>query len=165
MRSRLDPCVVVGVDRSLHGLAALRVAVGESVRRGTPLYAVRVLTEVPSPAGFRQIDDAFAEALGGFPEGIELHRVLMFPPVAGALVRQAGCERDLLVVGSSGRGAWRSFWFGSVSRACVRRSRCPVLAVPAPQMPRTARRRRPWWRRDPDDVWQRFERELPSMHD
>lgn len=159
---RWDPCVVVWVDRSVHGLAALRVAVVEAARRGVPLRAVRVQAALPCPAAYEEIDEAFAEALGGVPQGIELHRELMFPPVAAALTRRAGEEGDLLVVGESGRGAWHAFWFGSVSRSCMRRARCPVMAVPAPEMACTSHRS--WWRR-PDDLWQRFEEQQPSPDD
>jgi nucleotide-binding universal stress UspA family protein len=161
---RWDPCVVVGVDRSLHGLAALRVAVVEAARRGVPLHAVRVQTALPSPAAFEEIDEAFAEALGGVPQAIELHRELMFPPVAAALARRAGGERDLLVVGESGRGAWHTLLSGSVSRSCLRRAHCPVMAVPVPEMACVPRRRRPWRRRS-DDLWQGFEEGRSSPHD
>lgn len=140
--------MVVGVDRSVHGLAALRVAVVEAARRGVPLHAVRVQTALPSPAAFEEIDAAFAEALGGVPQAIELHRELMFPPVAAALARFAHGEGDLLVVGESGRGAWHTFWSGSVARRCLRRAHCAVMAVPAPEMAGALRRGRPrGWRR------------------
>jgi nucleotide-binding universal stress UspA family protein len=164
MSARWDPRVVVGVDRSLHGLAALRVAVVEAARRGVPLHAVRVQTALPSPAAFEEIDAAFAEALGGIPQTIELHRELMFPPVSAALTRLAGGDGDLLVVGDSGRGAWRGFWSGSDSRGCLRHAHCPVLAVPAPEMACAPRHRRPWHRRS-GDVWQNFEEGRSSPRD
>ena len=164
MSAQADPWVIVGVDRSLHGLAALRVAVLEAERRGVQLCAVRVQAALPSPAAYEEIDEAFAEALGGIPEGIDLRRELMFPPVAAALTRRAGAEGDLLVVGESGRGAWHALWSGSVNRGCLRRAHCPVMAVPAPQMARMPRRHRFRLRR-PDDIWQRFDEERSSPRD
>jgi nucleotide-binding universal stress UspA family protein len=155
------PCVVVGVDRSLHGLAALRSAAAESVRRGVPLYAVRVEAEPEPSADYPEIGLAFTEALGGPPRGIEVHLELGTMPVAEALLSRVGSERDLLVVGDSRRGGWHAFWAGSVMRACLRSAPCPVLAVPAPQMARTARRQHSWWRHD--DVWRRFDAEQPPL--
>ena len=163
MSARSHPCVVVGVDRSLHGLAALRFAAAEAARRGVPLHAVRVQSEMLPPTDYGQIDAAFAEAFGGFPRGVEVHKELAVPPVAAALVRRAGSERDVLVVGESGHGLWHAFSFGSVARACLRKSVCPVVAVPAPEMARTVWRRIARWRRGSTDVWERFEEEQPSL--
>jgi nucleotide-binding universal stress UspA family protein len=162
MGTRSHPCVVVGVDRSLHGLAALRFAAAEAACRGVPLYAVRVQSEMLPPTDYREIDAAFAEALGGFPRGVEVHKELAVPPVAAALARRASGV-DLLVVGESGRGLWHTFWCGSVARACLRRAGCPVVAVPAPEMARTVWRRIARWRRGSTDVWERFEEEQPSL--
>lgn len=142
MSTRSHPRVVVGVDHSLHGLAALRVAVSEAARRGVPLHAIRARSDLVAPLDYREIDQAFTEALGGLPQGIELYRELAVPPVAAALARRASDPGDLLVVGENGRGVWHAFWYGSVSRGCLRRAQCPVLAVPAPEMARTAWRRR-----------------------
>jgi nucleotide-binding universal stress UspA family protein len=163
MSTRSHPCVVVGVDRSLHGLAALRFAAAEAACRGVPLYAVRVQSELFAPADHREIEAAFAEALGGFPHGVEVHMELAVPPVAAALLRRASSERDLVVVGESGRGMWHTFWSGSVARACLRKAGCPVVAVPAPEMTRTVWRRIALWRRGSTDVWQQFEEEQPSL--
>ena len=162
MDHRSRPCVVVGVDRSLHGLAALRLAVTEAARRGVPLRAVRAQSDLVAPTDYGEIDAAFAEALGGFPRGVEVHKELAVPPVAAALTRRADGEGDLLVIGESGRGMWHAFWFGSVAHACLRRARCPVLVVPAPEMAHSVWRHRASWRRA-DDVWQRFEEERPSL--
>lgn len=163
MSTRSHPRVVVGVDRSVHGLAALRFAVGEAARRGVPLYAVRVQPDLASPTDYQEIDAAFAEALGGLPHGVELHKEVAFPPVAAALTRRASDERDVLVLGENGRSGWHAFWFGSVSRACLRRARCPMVAVPAPEMARSVWHRGVRWRHL--DVWQRFEDEQPSLRD
>jgi nucleotide-binding universal stress UspA family protein len=151
------------VDRSLHGLAALRFAAAEAARRGVPLYAVRVQSDMLPLANYGAIDDAFVEALGGYPYGVEVHKEMAVPPVAAALARRASSERDLLVVGESKRGLWHAFWLGSVSRGCLRKAVCPVVAVPAPEMARTVWRRIARWRRGSTDVWQQFEEEQPSL--
>lgn len=163
MSTPSHPCVVVGVDRSLHGLAALRFAAAEALIRGVPLYAVRVQSEMLPSTDYQEIDTAFGEALGGLPYGVEVHKLMAIPPVAAALARRASSERDLLVVGESGHGMWHAFWLGSVARACLRKAVCPVVAVPAPEMARTVWRRIARWRRGSTDVWQRFEEEQPSL--
>ena len=42
----------------------------------------------------------------------------------------ADCDAEFIVVGSRGRGAWRSAVLGSVSSEVVRRAPCPVIIVP-----------------------------------
>jgi nucleotide-binding universal stress UspA family protein len=160
MNTTLRPKVIVGVDRSLHGLAALRVAATEAARREVPLFAIRVRTDLGAQHDYAEIDEAFAEALGGLPRG-ELHRELAVPPVAEALLNRVRRADDLVVVGDGGRGRWRTFWSGSVFRSCLRTARCPILAVPAPEMARGVWSRRGRFLRRPDDVWQRFEEESP----
>ncbi len=152
--------VVVGVDRSPQGLAALRAAAWEAGRRGMPLHAVRVEMVWPD-SDLRTIDAAFGEALGGVPAGISVRRCLQSPPVPRALTAYADGADDLLVVGSSGRGWWHAVWCGSVSRACLRRARCAVLVVPAPPLARERPRRR-FAHRGRQDLWRRFERETAA---
>jgi nucleotide-binding universal stress UspA family protein len=149
------PRVVVGVDYTPQGLAALRAAVGEAARRGVPLYAIRVDSLWPGQ-DFSSVDLAFAEAFGGFPPGVEVHRVLRLPPVIGALVDCADQPGDLLVLGTSRRGWWHAVWSGSIARACLGKASCPMLVVPALARPEARRR---WWHRPSRDLWVRFERE------
>jgi nucleotide-binding universal stress UspA family protein len=161
MGKRPDPRVIVGVDRSIPGLAALRFAVAEATRRGVPLHAVRVLREFTLEE-CREIDEAFEDAFGGLPKGVQIHREVLVGPVAEALTRRAHYATDVLVVGTDARGWWRSLWFGSISRSCLRRAHCPVLVVPGPEMSLRARRRRRWTahRRD---LWAGFEYETPVV--
>jgi nucleotide-binding universal stress UspA family protein len=163
MKTTPRPRVIVGVDRSLCGLAALRTATVEAARRGVPLCVVQVCSGLGAPHDLAEIDMAFAEALGGLPREVEVQRELAVAPVAAALARRVRCPGDLLVVGESGRGWWHALWAGSVSRGCLRRARCPVLAVPAPEMARTVWHRSGWWPHRAEDVWQRFEDEQPSL--
>jgi nucleotide-binding universal stress UspA family protein len=161
---RPRPRVIVGVDRSLHGLAALRAACAEAGRRGVPLYAVRVQTEKRAPIEDREIDAAFAEALGGPPPGLELHRTLAIPPVVTALVNLATGSEDLLVVGASRRRGLRRLRPGSVSNGCVREAYCAVLTVPAPELARNIQGRRAWGSQRSDDRWQRFGEDSPTVY-
>jgi len=153
------PCVVVGIDGALPGLAALRAAVTEAVRRDLPLYAVRVEALWPD-SKIGQIDAVFAEALGGVPVGLDVHRALLPPPVAATLVDCADQPGDLLVIGTSGTGWWHTLWSGSIAHTCVRKARCPLLIVPAPPLARAVPQHR--WIRTPHDVWRRFEQETTS---
>src|SRR5882757_5962341 len=121
MDNRPDPRVIVGVDRSIPGLAALRFAVAEAGRRGAPLHAVRVQAEFTLEE-CEEIDAAFADAFGGLPKGVRIHREVLTGAVAEALTRRAHYSTDILVVGTHGRGRWHALWFGSISRACVRKA-------------------------------------------
>lgn len=157
MGTQPGPRVIVGVDRSIAGLAALRVAVAEAVRRGVPLLALRAQSDFVRQ-DFTEIDAVFAEAFGGLPSGLAITREVLIAPAADALTRRVRHPGDLLVIGFSARPWWR-FWSGSVGRRCLRRARCPVLLVPPPEMARTAR-----WRTfalPGRDLWARFEIETP----
>ena len=152
--------VVVGVDRSPQGLAALRAAAAQAARRGAPLHAVRV-EALWSDSDTKQIDAAFKDAFGGVPAGLTVLRSIQPPPVASALAEYADGPEDLLVIGSSGRGLWHALWSGSVPLACIRKARCELLVVPPPPLARELRGRRRWRRRQPD-LWSRFEHETAA---
>src|SRR6185503_3923751 len=49
---------------------------------------------------------------------------------AGDVLTQASEGADLLIVGSRGHGGLAGLLFGSVSQACARHPRCPLLIVP-----------------------------------
>jgi nucleotide-binding universal stress UspA family protein len=157
------PRVVVGVDTSLTGLAALRIAVAEARRRGVPLHALRARTTGIACLDKELIQSAFIEALGSVPADLEIYTEVADGPVRRAIAASATHPGDLVVVGNSGGGAWHAFWCGSVSRGCLRGARCAILAVPAPELARSARRHRwRWWRRR--DLWDQFEHETPALH-
>jgi nucleotide-binding universal stress UspA family protein len=133
MNSGPGPRVFVGVDRSVPGLAALRFAVAEARRRGAPLYAVRVSERLTMHEAV-EIDAAFAEAMGGYPDDLVVRREILVGPVADTLTRRARYDTDVLIVGTHGGNRRHVFGPGSISRACVRKARCPVLVVPGPEM-------------------------------
>jgi nucleotide-binding universal stress UspA family protein len=133
--------VVVGVDGSQPGAAALQWAADESKRRGAPLKAVMAwgLLEQHHPPG----DDAFdphyserdardalegyvADALGSDATDVEL--VIVNDLAARALIESA--ERaELLVVGARGLGGFGDLMLGSVSHRCLAHARCPTVVV------------------------------------
>jgi len=157
------PRVIVGVDDSLTGLAALRTAVAEARRRGLPLHALRART-----SGIPCIDDdlieaTFISALGGRPADVEIHTEVANGTIRQSIAESATHPGDLIVVGNSGRGILHAFWSGSVSRSCLREARCAVLAVPAPELARTAPRHHRWRPRN-RDLWDEFEHQTPALN-
>lgn len=142
------PTVIVGVDESLAGLAALRYAVNEARRRGVPLRAVRVNVANVSSLGYASawpehdrdeavalIARAFDKAMFGMPDDLEVQLVVVDGIVTTQLIAQAGQETDLLVLGAARRRRFGLPWFGEDLR-CVRRAPCPVVIVPAPALAR-----------------------------
>jgi nucleotide-binding universal stress UspA family protein len=158
MAKQPEPRVIVGVDRSIPGLAALRLAVAEARRRDVPLHAVRVESELTLER-CEEIDLAFADAFGAVPTDVRIRREVLIGPVAEALTRRAHYSTDVLVVGTDAHGWWHALWFGSISRSCLRNARCPVLVVPGPEMGLSTRRRRRWPSRR--DMWAGYEYETP----
>lgn len=158
------PRVVVCVDESPAGLAALRAAVAEAGVRGLPLHALRArVTGIPC-IDRSLIRAAFLETFGEVPTDVEIHCEVADGTIREAMAASATHSGDLIVVGNRGRGGWHAFWFGSVSRGCPRRARCAVLAIPAPALARASRRAR-WWRLRRRDLWERFDREIPPPRD
>lgn len=145
--------VVVGVDTSLSGLQALRLAVDEARRRDATLHAVRTWEPAPSDPGSPEMSGthprgtlaaaaagvicrAFAETMGGEPDDVAVHTVVVPDAPGPVLVGYACRDRDLLVLGAGGRGLLRRLWGNSVVRYCVTRAACPVLVVPPPPLTR-----------------------------
>jgi nucleotide-binding universal stress UspA family protein len=141
--------IVVGVDRSASGKAALRFALEEARLRqarvrvvhawqfrppyvrsagveGVPLVLGANL-DAYSRAAAAELDAIVAEAApgaGGF--GVE-KRVEQGDP-ATVLIDQSR-DADLLVVGSRGHGGFASLLLGSVSQVCAQHAACPVVIV------------------------------------
>jgi nucleotide-binding universal stress UspA family protein len=149
--------IVVGVDGSPGGQAALRFALEEARARGATLHVVTAwtlpLTEVPGPflvelpggmgppfeevrdalrhEAERTLDEALRNVLAGAEPGVELRREVVEAAPADALLRAAR-GADLLVVGSRGRGGFAGLLLGSVGQRCARHAACPVAIVPPP---------------------------------
>ncbi|WP_409332747.1 universal stress protein [Trujillonella humicola] len=154
--------VVVGLDGSPTGRAALTAAVEEAVRLAAELDVVACfsmdtywadLWQVPVPTvgevrdrirreAESELSAVLAERAGGPPVRVHLEATQGAP--SDVLVQRAR-GAALLVVGSRGRGALRAALLGSVALHCVTHAGCPVLVVrpahdratagPAPAVP------------------------------
>ena len=156
------PRVVVGVDQSLAGYAALRTAVAIARGRHVPLFAVRAALNIRTDEQ-NYIEEAFAEALGGFPSDLDVRPTPMPDGAGAALARVASDPRDLIVVGNDGRGMVRAIRSGSMGRTLFKYAHCQILVVPAPAMHRATRRSARKLRGSRADVWDRFEAEVPEL--
>lgn len=150
--------VIVGVDTTDAGLAALRHAVGLARARSVPLIAVRawalglprhggrrlrhlfhkhvVLSfsgEEQEAAATALTRDALHSAVGTLPA--DLHLVIRTPAgdPAIALTEIATRPGDVLVVGHRHGISAREIVHGSVTAYCVRHAKCPVVVVAADQ--------------------------------
>lgn len=145
--------IVVGVDESPAGRAAVLRAVREAVARGSAVTAVRswlpptalgyavgpLLVELVSDARQAAADLAGAalkEACSSTPgaDTVEARSEAVMGAAAHVLV-EAGQGADLLVVGSRGAGALSRAVLGSVSASVLHHASCPVLIVPEPSAP------------------------------
>ena len=139
--------VIVGASGSPGSIPALRHAGRVARRDNAPLLVVHAwvppegdLTErrYPSPylrkvwaeAARGRLEEAFDAAWGGVPDDTDVQRLVVRGEPGPALVELASSAGDLLVVGTGPRGLPGRLWRGRVSRYCLARSRCPVLAVP-----------------------------------
>lgn len=133
--------IVVGVDGSPDGDAAIEFAFEEARLRGAELVAVHASSdEVFDPAVAALLDraaieerestvlaDTLAAWQGKYPDVVVRSRLVADRPAA-ALVAESGAAQ-LVVVGSRGHGAIAGLLLGSVSRATVHYSRCPVAVA------------------------------------
>ena len=148
--------IVVGVDGSEGGQAALRFALEEARLRGAALHVVHAwklplyegvpgafvlagpleptppLDEVRQAlqdAAERVVEDALRDVAGDGAADLEVHREVVEAAPARALIAFAE-GADLLVVGSRGRGGFLGLRLGSVSSQCTHHAPCPVVIVP-----------------------------------
>ncbi|HTX82164.1 MAG TPA: universal stress protein [Streptosporangiaceae bacterium] len=147
--------VIVGVDDSGPGLAALAVATELARRRDAQLIAVRSWAlGLPRHGGRRMrylshphvvlrfsgteqraaakvlVRRAFRRAFGRMPAEVPVEIKTPCSDPALALVGLARRPGDVLVVGRESGHPVRRLIHGSVSQYCVRHARCPVLLVP-----------------------------------
>ena len=141
--------LVVGVDESTGSAEALRWAVGEAKLRNSTVrivhaweYPMASISDLPIDAGtlraFEEhaedvIDEVLVDAVGDVQElegSVRVERVVTRGAASEALLR-ASEDADLLVVGSRGRGGFKSLLLGSVSQQCAQHATCPVVIVPA----------------------------------
>lgn len=139
--------VVVGVDDSPGGRAALAFAAQEAARRGAELHVICAWSmpgghfehaKVPGPLRDACCEEAQTvlhrlseEVLGPDPH-LPVVLAVGEPPPARALI-EASDRADLVVVGSRGRGGFAGLLLGSVSAQVVHHAHCPVTVVRAGQ--------------------------------
>jgi nucleotide-binding universal stress UspA family protein len=143
--------IVVGVDGSEGGRAALDFAAGEAALRGARLrivsaWQVPVVTPHARDLAAPPLDVATWDALRMRAQEVaddalaavkELHPSLDAESLAiqgqpaDALLDQSA-EAALIVVGRRGLGGFRSLLLGSVSQQVVQHATCPVVVVNQP---------------------------------
>lgn len=137
--------VVVGVDGSAASQRALRFAAHEAALRGTTVTAVYAWEPARHPGldalraaggldwsvlaehATDMLEDELTRARAEFPHVQFTGKTVADQPVQ-AVVDASG-DAQLLVVGSSGRGALSGLVMGSVSHSVVRAAHCPVAVL------------------------------------
>jgi nucleotide-binding universal stress UspA family protein len=163
--------VIVGTSGSPGSLPALRYAARLAGREDRPLIAVHAWVppggdladrRFPSPylrqlwteAARERLDEALDAAWGtAAPAGLGVQAAVVRGEPGPVLVDVAR-EDDLLVVGAGRRGMLGRIRHGHVSRYCLARARCAVLAVPPADLGGGTGRRRWSLRRRPLTVEQ-----------
>jgi nucleotide-binding universal stress UspA family protein len=147
--------VIVGASDSPGSIPALRFAETLAHREGALLIAVHAWTppggeladrrqpstylrQVWAQAAGRRLAEAIDAAWGGLPDGLEFHALVVRGESGPALVSTADSPQDLLVVGAGRRGTFARVRHGRVSRYCLARAQCPVIAVPPADLARAA---------------------------
>ena len=151
VRGRPDPSgdVLLGVDGSEAGAAAVGFAFAEASLRGARLTALHVWNpwSVPvpppppdpsepyasPPGALKEAEERLlSEALAGWRE--KYPDVEVVPRVVRGRIRQTLIEAtrnaQLAVVGARGRGGFAGMLLGSVSQALLQHADCPVTVVP-----------------------------------
>ncbi|MGY0236778.1 universal stress protein [Longispora urticae] len=139
--------VLVGVDGTESGVAALGFAFAEAERRHAPLRALYVWHTVPESglssaalAGFTfaEAEDTsqrvLAEAMAGFAERyprVDVTRSLSYDRNPAEILLEESTVASVVVVGSRGRGEVASLLLGSVGYTLIHHADCPVVVVHA----------------------------------
>ncbi len=141
--------IVVGVDSSEGGKAALRFALDEARLRQATLRVVHTWhfgavglsgIEGFAPVGAADLSDlrrtaevaldAILHEVAPHPEGVTIERHVVEGAAATVLI-DASRDADLLVVGSRGHGGFAGLLLGSVGQQCAHHAACPVTIVHA----------------------------------
>ena len=132
--------VVVGVDSSHSSNAALLFAADEADRLSGELLVVHAWQypyTISGEAASGRTELCLVDAALVLDEAVEFARVRMSGNVVGQLAEahaaqallDASLDGDMLVVGSRGRGGFRSMLLGSVAHAVSVNAPCPVVVV------------------------------------
>jgi nucleotide-binding universal stress UspA family protein len=145
--STITRAVVVGLDRSDQGRAAVEYAAARAVRHHRPLrvvhafepsqYAVRAtigwtpdMHDVLRNSAQRLVDET-TEVLAMVYPDLELQTRLE-PGSAVEMLVEESEHADAVVVGSRGSGGFADLIIGSTTLHVASQARCPVIAVPSP---------------------------------
>jgi nucleotide-binding universal stress UspA family protein len=139
--------VIAGVSGSPRNLPALRYAA--TLARGQGVTLILVLAWIPpggdlaecrNPSSYlrrvwaqdaeKRLHDAVDAALGGTPDDPATKALVVRGEAGSVLVQEASRAGDLLVIGTGRHGRVSRLVGGKVSRYCLARAGCPVLAVP-----------------------------------
>lgn len=139
-----DGPVVVGVDGTPAGVAAIDFAFAQASARGADLVAVHAWSDLILEVAFtsgaaaldfgplqRRSEELLAERLADWPEkypDVHVVREVVRDRPTRALLRH-GEHAQLLVVGTRGRGGFRGLLLGSTSQHLLYHARCPVAVV------------------------------------
>jgi nucleotide-binding universal stress UspA family protein len=139
--------IVVGVDGSHESLVAMDWAYAEAAATGAELVVVHAWLypypvsaasprEVRRPMEFDaacELERCLDHIRADIEEGtVTVHSRLYEDAAVDALLTESK-DADLMVVGCRGRGGLRARLLGSVSRAMVQHSQCPVAVVRCPE--------------------------------
>jgi nucleotide-binding universal stress UspA family protein len=139
--------VIVGVSGSPRNLPTVRYAA--ALARGQGVTLTPVLAWVP-PGGDlaerrqpsshlrrawaqdarERLHDAVNAAIGGIPADLATELLPVRGEAGWVLVQEASRAGDLLVIGTGRHGSVGRLVGGKVSRYCLARAGCPVLAIP-----------------------------------
>jgi nucleotide-binding universal stress UspA family protein len=139
--------VITGVSGSRRGFPALRYAA--ALARGYSATLIPVLAWLPpgtevayckGPTGHlrpvweqdaqERLWAALTTALGGVPADVATEPLVVCGGAGRVLLETASWQGDLLVIGTGRQGSLGRLAGGGVSRYCMARAGCPVLAVP-----------------------------------
>ncbi|RAV14640.1 universal stress protein [Mycolicibacterium sp. GF69] len=130
--------VLVGVDGSAASEDATALAFDEASRRGVGLVALHAWSDVGFPAigsDWERYDEGghriLAERLAGWQErfpDVQVERRIVLDDPARRLV-EASEQAQLVVVGSRGRGGFKSLVLGSVAAKVAQAAKAPVIVV------------------------------------
>jgi nucleotide-binding universal stress UspA family protein len=133
--------IVVGVDGSDHGNAALRWAVDEAKAHAAEIIAVFAwqMPLIGIPGAFDReemeklcmnfLEDTVAAVVPA-PQ-VPITKLVAHGDVSASLI-EAAKNADMLVLGSRGRGGFAGLKLGSVSSECVQHAACPVVIIKQP---------------------------------
>jgi nucleotide-binding universal stress UspA family protein len=153
--------IIVGVSGSPGSLQALRHAAdlarlhraalvpvlawlppgGELADRSHPSPYLRTIWR---DAAWHRLWEAVDLALGGVPEDVAFGSDVVRGDPAQVLVEIASQPDDILVIGAGRRGKLAHALSCRVSRYCLARAQCPVVAVPPPALAQVSHGLRGW---------------------